>query len=77
VREVSLDAVQRVIFLAVTNDDFRNSLKANPDQFLADRELTPDEISSLKQMDWDSVASAGRDLEQRVSRMGFAVADCH
>jgi len=73
---VSLDAVQRVIFLAVTNEEFRNSLKANPDGFLAEKDLTPEEITSLKAMDWDSVASTGRDLEQRVSRMGLAIADC-
>ena len=73
---MSLEAVQRVIFLATTNEEFRNALKANPDQFLSQRELSPEEIESLKAMDWDSVAATGHDLEERVSRFGFAMADC-
>jgi hypothetical protein len=28
-------------------------------------------------MDWDSIGSVGTELEQRVSRMGFAMAGCH
>lgn len=74
---MSLDAVQRVVFFAVTNEDFRNSLKADPDGFLGERDLTPEEITSLKAMDWSSVEATGRDLEQRVSRMGLAIAACH
>jgi hypothetical protein len=73
---MSLETVQRVIFLAVTNAEFRNALKANPDEFLAQRELSPEEIVSLKATDWDSVSTVGHDLEERVSRFGFAVAEC-
>ena len=73
---MSLEAVQRVIFLGVTNAEFRNALKANPDEFLGARDLTPEEIASLKATDWDSISNVGHDLEERVSRFGFAVAEC-
>jgi hypothetical protein len=73
---MSLEAVQRVIFLAVTNPEFRGALRENPDEFLGARDLTPAEIESLKATDWESIATVGNDLEERVSRFGFAVADC-
>ena len=73
---MSLEAVQRVIFLGVTNPEFRTALKADPDAFLGARDLTPEEIESLKATDWDSISNVGHDLEERVSRFGFAVAEC-
>jgi hypothetical protein len=73
---MSLEAVQRVIYLAVTNSEFRGALRNNPDEFLAARDLTQPEIDSLKATDWESIASVGQGLEERVSRFGFAVADC-
>jgi hypothetical protein len=75
---VSLTAVQSIIGRAVMNPEFREQLKADPDAVLAERDVTPDEIAAIKAIDWDSLASVGTDLEQRVSRFGItrAAAGC-
>ncbi len=51
-------------------------LKTNPNQVLAGRDVTPDEIQALSTMDWDAVGSVSRDLDARISRMGTALAGC-
>jgi hypothetical protein len=73
---MSLDAVQRIIGRAVTDQDFRTALKTRPDTVFQDRDVTPDEQEALKNMDWDSVGAVGGQLEQRVSRMTLRGAGC-
>ena len=51
-------------------------LKTDPNQVLAGRDVTPDEIQALSTMDWDAVGSVSRDLDARISRFGTAVAGC-
>jgi hypothetical protein len=77
VRKTTLEAVQRIVGRAVTDADFREALKTNPESVFANRDVTPDEQAALKNMNWDSIGSIGTELEQRVSRMGFAMAGCH
>jgi len=77
VRRTTLEAVQRIVGRAVTDPEFRDALKAHPDTVFANRDVTPEEQEALKAMDWDSIGSVGTELEQRVSRMGFARAGCH
>jgi Ribosomally synthesized peptide prototyped by Frankia Franean1_4349. len=77
VRRTTLEAVQRIVGRAVTDADFREALKTHPDSVFANRDVTPEEQEALKAMDWDSIGSVGTELEQRVSRMGFARAGCH
>jgi hypothetical protein len=77
VRRTTLEAVQRIVGRAVTDADFREALKTHPESVFENRDVTPDEQAALKAMDWDSIGSVGTELEQRVSRMGFARAGCH
>ncbi len=75
-RDTSLEAVQRIIGRAVTDKAFRDELKNSPDDVFNDRDVTPEEIQALKNMDWDAVGSVALDLDARISRMGFARAGC-
>jgi hypothetical protein len=77
VRRTTLEAVQRIVGRAVTDADFREALKAHPDTVFENRDVSAEEQEALKAMDWDSIGSVGTELEQRVSRMGFARAGCH
>ena len=76
-RKTTLEAVQRIVGRAVTDHEFRAALKAHPESVFQNRDVTPEEQKALKEMDWDSIGSVGTELEQRVSRMGFALAGCH
>jgi hypothetical protein len=73
---VSLQAVQRIIGRAVTDQAFRDQIKTNPDDVLSDRDITPEEAQALKNMDWNAVGSVALDLDARVSRMGMVRASC-
>ena len=75
-RKTSLQAVQRIIGRAVTDSTFRNLLSTSPDEVFTGRDVTPDEISALKGMNWDAVGSVSRDLDARISRMGVLHASC-
>jgi hypothetical protein len=77
VKTTTLEAVQRIVGRAVTDAEFRSALKARPESVFQNRDVTPEEQEALKNMDWDSIGSVGTELEQRVSRMGFAMAGCH
>jgi len=76
---VSLDALQSIVGRAVVDPEFRESLKTDPDAVFATRAVTPEEATALKAMNWDSIASVGADLEQRVSRFAITrvAAGCH
>jgi hypothetical protein len=76
---VSLEVVQLIIGRAVASKEFRDALVANPDAFLADRDVTGDEAAAIKAIDWNAVGSVGTQLEERVSRFGLstATAQCH
>ena len=60
----------------MTDSEFRNMLKTNPNSVYAGRDVTPEEIQALGAMDWDAVGSVARDLDARISRMGAAMAGC-
>ena len=62
---MSLEAVQRIVERAVTDAEFREALKTDPDGVFTDRDVTPQEIVALKAMDWDAVASVSEDVEVR------------
>ncbi|HTE85864.1 MAG TPA: Os1348 family NHLP clan protein [Dehalococcoidia bacterium] len=68
---MSLNAVQGIISRAVTDTEFREALRTNPDAVLGERDVTPDEVTAIKAMDWSAVSSVGTDVELRVSRFGL------
>jgi hypothetical protein len=70
---MSLEAVQRIISRAVTDPEFREALKSDPDGVFTDRDVTPQEIVALKELDWDAVASVGEDVEVRAHAMQTAM----
>ncbi len=76
---MSLEVVQLIIGRAVASKEFRDALTADPDGFLADRDVTGDEAAAIKAIDWSAVGSVGTELEERVSRFGLttATASCH
>ena len=74
--KTSLEAVQRIIGRAVTDSTFRNLLQTSPDEVFAGRDVTAEETTALKGMNWDAVGSVSRDLDARISRMGVLHASC-
>ena len=74
--KTSLEAVQRIIGRAVTDSSFRNLLQTNPDEVFAGRDVTAEETTALRGMNWDAVGSVSRDLDARISRMGVLHASC-
>lgn len=76
---MSLEAVQRIISRATTDPEFRQALQTDPDGVFTDRDVTPQEIVALKEMDWDSVGSVGEDVDVRGYLMNlgsFIMAGC-
>ncbi len=70
---MSLEAVQAIIGRAIRDTEFRDQMMRNPDPLLDARDVTTEEKEALKNMDWGAIEAFGRDLEQRVSRMGMAL----
>lgn len=72
---MSKEAVREIIFKAVSDLDFREMLLSNPEQALMDFDLTEEEreeFANLKAEDFDLDA---QELEDRISRFGFAAGD--
>ncbi|MHB8573791.1 MAG: Os1348 family NHLP clan protein [Dehalococcoidia bacterium] len=62
---MSLEAMQRIISRATTDQEFRQAMVDDPDGVCTDRDVTPQEIAALKGMDWGAVGSLGGDVEVR------------
>lgn len=70
---MSLEAVQRIVSRATTDSEFRQALRDDPDGVFTDRDVTPQEITALKTMEWDSVGSLGEDVDVRGYLMNFGL----
>lgn len=69
------EALQSVIGRAVTDADFRHTLFANPDVALADYDLTPEELASLKAIDYETMDDVAGTLDDRMSKVAWNVFD--
>jgi len=70
---MSLEAVQRIIKRAMTDPEFRQALKTDPDAVFTDRNVTPQEIQALKALNWDSLSSTAEDAEVRAYAMNLGL----
>ena len=65
---MSYEAVQAVLERTVTDSKFRNRLFTNPDEALADYDLTADERGALRDLYLDASHSESAALERRETK---------
>jgi len=65
---MSYEAVQAVLERTVTDPNFRNQLFADPEQALADYELTADESGALRDLYVDASQSESAALDRRETK---------
>jgi hypothetical protein len=67
---MSKEAVERVVGRAVLDSEFREALFADPDEVLADYELTEEEVAALKAIDFETMESFAARICDQMSRSG-------
>ncbi len=65
---MSSESMQQIIGRAIAEESYRELLFSNPDQALAEYDLTAEEISALKGLKREEFDAAGGDLEERISK---------
>jgi hypothetical protein len=68
---MSREAVESILGKAVLNSQFREELFANPDEVLADYDLTAEEMTALRAIDFETMESFAGTLDERISKLGF------
>ena len=68
---MSQDAVSQIIGRAVTDDEFRALLFANPDQALKGYELTDDEIAALSDLKQEDLEDFSTKLDSRITKRAW------
>ena len=66
---MSQEAVQQIIGKAVTDEKFRALLLSNPDEALADFDLTDEEKETLRNLDVEQIGGVERELDQRITKV--------
>ena len=62
------DAVEAVIGKAVLDSQFREVLFANPEEALAEYDLTEEETTALRAIDFETMESFAGTLDERISK---------
>jgi hypothetical protein len=70
---MSKESVEAIVGKAVMDDEFRESLFANPDEVLSEYELTEEEVASLQAIDFETMESFAGTLDERISKSAFAM----
>jgi hypothetical protein len=65
---MSKEAVQSIIGRAVVDVEFRESLFTDPEQVLAEYELTGEEVAALKAIDSEAMEAFVGALDERISK---------
>jgi hypothetical protein len=63
------EAVEAIIGKAVLDSQFREALFANPEEALAEYDLTEEEIAALRAIDFETMESFAGTLDERISKM--------
>jgi hypothetical protein len=66
------EAVEAVVGKAVLDSEFREALFANPDEALAEYDLTEEEITALRAIDFETMESFAGTLDERISKVMIA-----
>ena len=66
---MSKEAVEAVIGKAVLDSEFREALFANPEEVLAEYDLTEEEVAALRAIDFETMESFAGTLDERISKM--------
>jgi hypothetical protein len=66
---VSQKSVEAVIGKVLLDEEFRKSLLGNPDNALAEFELTASEIAGIKSIDGETLDALAATLDARVARL--------
>ena len=70
---MSKEAVEAVIGKAVLDSGFREALFANPEEVLAEYDLTEEEVAALRAIDFETMESFAGTLDERISKSVTAV----
>jgi hypothetical protein len=71
-KKMSANSVEQIIRKALVDDVYRELLFNEPDKALEGYELTEEEESALKSIERDVFDSVASEIEERISRAGFA-----
>ncbi len=63
------EAVEAIIGKAVLESQFREALFANPEEALAEYDLTEEEIAALRAIDFETMETFAGTLDERISKM--------
>lgn len=66
---MSREAVEAIVGKAVLDSQFREALFANPEEVLAEYDLTEEEVAALKAIDFETMESFAGTLDERISKM--------
>ena len=69
---MSKEAVESILGKAVLNASFREELFANPDQVLAQYDLTAEEVTALRAIDFETMESFAGTLDERISKASIS-----
>jgi hypothetical protein len=65
---MSKEAIEAVIGKAVLDSEFREALFANPEEVLAEYDLTEEEVAALRAIDFETMESFAGTLDERISK---------
>jgi hypothetical protein len=68
---MSKEAVEAIVGKAVLDSEFREALFANPEEVLAEYDLTEEEVAALRAIDFETMESFAGTLDERISKMLF------
>jgi hypothetical protein len=66
---MSKEAVEAIIGKAVLDSEFREALFADPEEVLAEYDLTEEEVAGLRAIDFETMESFAGTLDERISKM--------
>ena len=66
---MSKEAVEAIIGKAVLDGEFRGALFADPEEVLAEYDLTEEEVAGLRAIDFETMESFAGTLDERISKM--------
>lgn len=69
---MSKESVEAIVGKAVLDSQFREALFANPEEVLADYELTEEEVAALRAIDFETMESFAGTLDERISKVFFS-----
>lgn len=68
---MSEETLKQIIYRAILDEKFRQAMYTNPEEALAEYQLTPEEVGLLANLPHETFEEMTGDLEERISRSMF------